>query len=249
MENSALIEDYFTSNPGPDQIRSFEKRIESDPAFAEEVAFYLSVHTVAREVYVSEKKLQFRALYQKNQNTTPVLNIKTSRTPVRKLVYYIAAAAVVAGIVFGVYTINRPVSPSILASEYENNRLLTLSVTMSGHSDSIQTGLTLYNEKKLNEALLHFEKILQSDSSDLTSKKYAGLASLRLKEYDKALDYFKQLETHTELYSNPAIFYQALTLMDRNQSGDAAKAKQLLQQIVQNDLDEKETAQEWLRKM
>jgi hypothetical protein len=37
--------------------------------------------------------------------------------------------------------------------------------------------------------------------------------------------------------------------MDRNQPGDVAKAKQLLQQIVQNDLEGKETAQDWLKRL
>ena len=37
--------------------------------------------------------------------------------------------------------------------------------------------------------------------------------------------------------------------MERNLPGDAAKAKQLLQNIVSNDLEGKEFAQEWLRKL
>jgi hypothetical protein len=37
--------------------------------------------------------------------------------------------------------------------------------------------------------------------------------------------------------------------MERNLPGDAAKAKQLLQKIVTDDLEGKEFAEEWLRKM
>jgi hypothetical protein len=70
-----------------------------------------------------------------------------------------------------------------------------------------------------------------------------------LQKYDKALLYFKQLETYTGLYANPALFYQPLTLMERNRTDDAAKTKQLLEQVVQNDLEGKDAAQKWLRKL
>ena len=76
-----------------------------------------------------------------------------------------------------------------------------------------------------------------------------GLAALRLKEYNKALSYFEQLETYTSLYANPALILQAVTLMERNQPGDAAKAKILLKKIVDQDLEGRESAQEWLKKL
>ncbi|HEY4966052.1 MAG TPA: hypothetical protein VII28_06620, partial [Puia sp.] len=73
----------------------------------------------------------------------------------------------------------------------------------------------------------------------------AGLAALRLKDYNKALIYFRQLETYT-LLSNPALLNQAITLMIRNQPGDADSAKQLLQRVVQKDQEGKEDAEQWL---
>ena len=103
MEYSELIEDFFTGNPDPEQVRTFEKRIESDPAFAEEVAFYLSAHTVAREASQTEKKQQFKNLYEKSQSEESTnqkvadrrVLLQSHKTPVRKLIYSLAAAAVV----------------------------------------------------------------------------------------------------------------------------------------------------------
>ena len=254
MENSELIEDYFTSDPGPDQVRAFENRIASDPAFAKEVAFYLSVHTVAREVYQSEKKQQFRELYQQSQagktsipSTSTQYTLAKSRSiPVRKLAYYLAAAAVVAGISFGIYTYVQPgLSPQQLAVQFEQEHLKTLSVTMGGPVDSLQKGLNFYNVNKTDQALIIFEQLCQKDSTDSKAQENAGLAALRMKDYDKAMSHFKKLETFT-LHSNPALFYQAVTLMDRNLPGDADSAKQLLQQVVQQDQEFKEFAQKWL---
>ncbi|HLA57984.1 MAG TPA: hypothetical protein VK622_04470, partial [Puia sp.] len=87
------------------------------------------------------------------------------------------------------------------------------------------------------------------DSSVFSAKEYAGITALRLKEYDRALSYFEQMETHKGLYSNPAQILQAVTLMERNRPGDAAKAKLLLKKIVSDDLEGKEFAQEWLKKI
>lgn len=241
MDNLDYIDSYFTHEPDSDRSREFEERIISDPAFAEEVGFYLSALDVSKEASRIVKKEHFKEIYKKNHS------VRTA--PVRKLVYSFAAAAAIAGILFGAYIFFKPVSPQQLAGKYEKDNLLKLGVTMSGRSDSLQTGLRLYNDGKFEQALLQFETMIRSDTSLFSAKQYAGIAALKLKEYNKALFYFEQLETYNGLYANPALILQSVTLMERNEPGDAAKAKQLLQKIVQNDLEGKEYAQEWLRKM
>ena len=241
MDNLDYIENYFTNTPGPELTREFEERIKSDPGFAEEVAFFLTAKEVSKEASGLEKKQRFKETYEKNRVIRTV--------PIKKLVYYIATAAVVAGLIFGTYTFFKPVSPQQLAGKYEKEQLQTLPVTMSGRSDSLQTGLRLYNDGKYSEALTQFENIIRSDTSNFTAKEYAGITALHLKEYDKAMSWFEQMESYKGLYSNRAQILQAVTLMERNLPGDAAKAKQLLQDIVANDLEGKEFAEEWLKKM
>jgi tetratricopeptide (TPR) repeat protein len=253
MENSELIENYFTGSPDPDQTRAFETRITTDSAFAEEVAFYLSIQSLAGEVYQSEKKQQFLELYQKGHATeTTTMRVSTwstptqSRTtPVRRIIYYVAAAATVAGIIFGIYS-NTAASPQELAAKYEKEKLINLPVTM-GRRDGLQEGLDLYNKGKYEQALVLFEQLSQKDSTNSKALEYAGFAAFRLKDYDKAMIYFKQLESHTQ-YSNPALFNEALTHMKRSHPGDADSAEQLLQQVKAKDLEGRETAVEWLGK-
>ncbi|HEY2349960.1 MAG TPA: hypothetical protein VGH64_13140 [Puia sp.] len=240
MDNLDYIESYFAAEPGADLTREFEERIHSDPGFAEEVAFYLSALQISRESSGLVKKEHFKEIYQKH---------RIQRSPsVKRLVYYIAAAAVVCGLIFGIYTFTKSDSPQQMADRYIKGQLTSLPVTMSSHSDSIQDGLRLYNEGKTAEALSIFENLSQSNDSNFVVKKYAGDAALRLGDYDKALSFFEQMETFHGLYSNPALLLQSLTLMKRNGPGDIEKAKQLLQKIVSDDLEGKETAQEWLRK-
>ncbi len=241
MDNLDYIDSYFKNELPPEGARQFGNKIESDPAFAEEVAFYLTALESSGENAEAGKRQRFRELYQ--QKTAA-----RSRGTVRKLVYYVAAAAVFTGVVLGIYQFENPGSGRQLADRYIRDHLTTLGVKMGGQKNSLQTGLQLYNEGKLAEAQAQFERMIKSDTADFTAKKNAGIVSLRLREYDKALRYFEQLETYSTLYSNPALFYQALTLMERNRAGDSDKAKQLLQKVARDGLDGKESAQAWLKR-
>ncbi len=258
MDNLDYIESYFAKQLTPERAREFEIKIEQDPSFAEEVAFYLSALHISKEVSRSDQKQRFKELYR--NKTADLLDPEAASSalspqpdsrpaPVRKMLYVLAAAAMAAGIIFGIYTWTRPASPQQLADNYIRTHLQTLGVTMSSHADSLQTGLRLYNDGKTGEALLLFEKIAAANDSSFEAKKYAGLSALRLKAFDKALGYFKQMERFTDLYANPSLFLQAITLMERNQSGDAVQARELLRKIIDSNQDGKELAKEWLPKM
>lgn len=242
MENGMdYIEGYFGKEASAEEIRRFEQTILEDPAFAEKVAFYLSARQVVRDLGEEEKKQRFLELYRQGPSARPVRRIGSAG--------WVAIAAMVFGVLFfSWYLYQQPVAPGKLASRYIEQHWQTLGVSMSSREDSIQTGLRLYNEGKWQEALRQFEIIIRSGNPGPAVKKYAGIVTLRLKDYDKALLYFKQLADYP-LYANPGLFYQALTYMERNQPGDTENAKQLLQQIVKDDLEEKETALEWLRKL
>jgi|KBSMisStaDraftv2_1062788.scaffolds.fasta_scaffold32045_2 tetratricopeptide (TPR) repeat protein len=241
MEHLDYIEKFFNKELGAGELAEFEKKIETDPAFAEEVAFYVSAMETGRSLGDEETRDRFKEVYKESR--------PNRSAPVRRLVYTLVSAAAVVALVIGFYTITTSAPADKLAETYIKEHLQTLGVTMNARADSMQTGLRYYNEGKVSEALNQFQSIVQSDTSNYTAKKYAGLCALRLQNYDLALHWFDELKTYTTLYSNPALFYSALTLMKRNQPGDAVKAKQLLQEVVDKDLEFKETAQEWLKKL
>jgi len=241
MESLDYIDSYFKGELDPSDVATFEQKIISDPAFAEQVATYLSMLQVAKEESDDNKKNKFRELYNQHKASP-------STSTIKRMWPSIAVAALVAGIIFGLYVFVKPVSASQFADRYIREQLQTMSVSM-GTQDSMQATINLYNQEKLLEALKGFQDILQKDPSNFQAAQNAGITSLRLQRYNEALDYFKQMEAHKELYSNSAIFYQAITLMKRNDPGDSQKAKALLQQIVHDNLSGKEFAQEWLKKM
>ncbi|MDN3655504.1 hypothetical protein QWZ08_07700 [Ferruginibacter paludis] len=245
MSNLEYIDDYFNGSPDDQQKQRFEELINNDVAFAEEVAFYVAAKTTLQQHAQQEKKERFNNLYRQ-QHAVPVVQLK----PAKRVWQYFAAASVLLFIFLLTWFVNnRKTSPDQLADTYIQQNLLTLPVTMGTQQDSLQTGLNLYKSDKLPEALQYFETMLKNNAADDAAKKYAGIVSLRLKNYDKALTYFKSLELNTASFSNPAKFYHALTLLKRNNTGDKNAAVLILQDVVAKDLEGKETAVGWLKKL
>jgi tetratricopeptide (TPR) repeat protein len=243
MDSLEYIDAYLKGESSPEQARQFEKQLEDDPAFAEEVAFYLSAYMIAKDQRSEERRDEFRAMYRRS-----VPGAKVRQSMVRRIWPALAAAVLLAAIALGWFFFMRPPASTRLADQYISQNLGQLSVKMGG-PDSLQTALALYNRGKFPEALALFEKRLHADPSNSQASLDAGIVSLRMEYYDKALDHFKQAEARTDPRFSPALFYQALVLMKRSLPGDAAHAKQILQEILQKDLDKKEDAQELLGKM
>ena len=242
MNSLEYIEDYFKGLLTATQKEEFEQRILSDPSFAEELAFYLNTQALLKDELVTEKKARFKELYRQNEP------LSTRQIPVRRLWPYLAAASALVIIIAAWLIFGTQPGPEKLADRYISGQLQNLPVKMSSVQDSLQKAIALYNQGQLPEALTRFQQLLQQDSARPQAKIYSGIVCLRLQQYDKALDYFQQLEADTTLYSNPALFYQSLTLMKRNHPGDSQKARQLLQLVVDRDLDKKEDAQQLLLK-
>ncbi len=245
MDNMEYIDNYFSGDKSESQTQSFEKQILEDPAFAADVAFYISAkNTIASQVK-EEKKQRFQEIYQQHKKVVP---IKKYRQPFEWR--YMAAACMIAVIMMIAWFIFRgKTSPANLADNYIRENWTTLGVTMSAKEDSMQTALEFYNAGKLSQALESFELISKNDPANQAAKKYAGIVSLRSLQYDKALHYFTLLASDTTLFSNEGNLYRALTFMKRSRPEDIEAAKKLLINIRDNDLEGKEQAVKWLKKL
>lgn len=241
-----MIDAYYNKELSDEKQKEFEQKIVADPLFADEVAFYLSVKQLGTSL-MEEKRAELGRVFEEYKKEKP--SLKTQPGLVRRMLPWVAAAAVAVAIVWGITILRQPASTDKLADNYIVEKLQTLSVMMSNKQDSLQTGINLYNQGNIIEAQRQFESIMQRDTSSFEAKKYAGIIALRLGQYDKALILFLQLENYTQLYANPGKFYHALTLMKRNQPGDKQQTKDLLENVVKNDLEGKKEAQTWLKRM
>ena len=126
IESLEYIDNYFKGKFLPEEKKLFEQRIAEDPAFAEEVAFYLSAQQAGKAHLAEEKKKRFKELYEQNSLAG------TIKRPVRKLWPYLAAAAVIAGIIFGLVLFMKPSSPPQLADQYINQHFQNTGVRWVG---------------------------------------------------------------------------------------------------------------------
>ena len=242
MEDINYIDNYFNGELTQPEIAVFEQKIINDPAFAEEVAFYCNAMQTIKQQSVVARKQRFREIYQQ---------IKPNEATVKTIVFrkwwpYVAAAAVITALVIGWQLYAGSGSIDKKAEAYVQSHYQVMGVQMSATEDSLGMGARLFNENKMTEALQVFENIVKSNPGGDKGLKEAGIVSLKSGNYDKALTYFIALE-NLPLHANPGKFNHALTLIKRNQPGDKEAAKQLLHQVIDQKLEEKETAAKWLK--
>ena len=238
------IDDFFEGRLTGEELSRFEEKINMDPSFAADVAFYLSSKQVARELAADEKKRRFRELYISTNGHR--VEAKTGKVRQLRYVMYVALAAAVITAIFLFPRLGNN-SPTDYANRYIKDHYSIISVTM-GEENEQGKAADLYNKGQYGAALTAFENIISKDSTLFYPLEYAGLAALRIPDYDKALRYFMRLEKF-RAYSNPAVFLQAITLMKRNRPGDEQEAKVLLKKVADQDLDGKEDAQNLLDKL
>jgi tetratricopeptide (TPR) repeat protein len=240
-EIEAHVEAYFKQQLNDAEMKQFEERCIHDTAFARQVALFISTEEGIRQQLLEEKKQQWRAISTTESNTTinPIRKLV-----VRKWVMYAAAACILLAVAL-IMTF-RSAGPHQLADEYIAQHYTYLSQTMNVTSDSLQQGIAAYNNKDYNTALQLFEKVYQSNPANNKAKKNIGLVYLATKQYDKALQQFEELANTSGLHENPGLFLMAVTLLERNKPGDEARAKELLQQVVQQKTEGNKEAAKWL---
>ena len=162
--------------------------------------------------------------------------------------YAVAAAAVLlaSGLIW--YQL-RSTEPGLRqhAMNYAMDHFTTLGPDIDDGSDSIQLAITKYHYGQYATATKICKSILEREPNHAEAKQIAGIVSLKLLDYDQAIDYFQKLGSQKGLYANPGKFYEAVALLQRNGPGDIEHAEKLLKEVVDKDLVGKKDAEVWLR--
>jgi len=240
MDNFDYIESYFDGHLGAEEKREFEDRCAVDEAFGQDVAFYVQTRQALRAELLDRKRAEWSAL-----GANPAVR-QVRPAPVRQIIR-ISAAAVILLAAVALYLLFRPAGPSQLAASYIHTHYHQLSQTMDGSADSLQQGITAYNNRQYPQALAFFTGILRAHPRNPDALLYSGVVYLRLKNYDEALTQFDGLAGIAGLYSNPGMFLKAATLLQRDAPGDRAAARRLLQEVVRRQLEGSAEAAAWLK--
>jgi tetratricopeptide (TPR) repeat protein len=232
------IEKYFDNKLSLAERQVFENQMLTDDAFAKEVAFYVQTRSASKALANDKRKQEFEALRQKLTNSKP-RNFKP--------IIWLSGLAASLMIGFGLWNFmdSDAKSTETLAEAYIQQHFENLPVKMDGKTDSLQLGLRLFNEHKLKESQVIFEEIYKKENTNSEAIKYAGITALKLNQYEKAINYFKLLSLQKDLYANPGIFYEAITLLKKSPQ-DKEKAKELLKEVVAKNLEGSEEARKIL---
>jgi TolA-binding protein len=251
------IEQYLNNELNHEERLNFESELAANEELASIVKLYSTIETEMRnnerhnenEIALKKTLNNLNATYFKSESRQ---SAKENISPVKKinlfqwLPYAIAASVI---ILVAMIFLNSS-SPRQLAKNYIFRNLTTLSLTMQGlPGDTLQSGITAYNNKHYDSALQFFQSYYNKHPESSSAKEYIGFVYLVTKDYDRALREFDELSNIKSLYSNPGTFLKAVTLLQRNKEGDKEQAKQLLRQVVDQKSEGSREAEEWLKKM
>ncbi|WP_158858278.1 tetratricopeptide repeat protein [Lunatibacter salilacus] len=250
IDTIEYIEKYFRGNLSDEEKAQFERKCEVDPAFAEEVGLYISVRDNIRKGLHAEKKRQFDGMYKerssKNKGATDLVK---SRPFLKNIRTYITLTAACLLLLLGWMVFFTESSPKQLASTYIENNLQMLSVPMDASQDSLQLGIGAFNQQDYVSAEKIFRSLANQDKLAPEAIKNLGILYLVTDEYDKAIREFEVLSEFTNLRANPGAFYKAVTLMKRDESGDAEKAKEILEDVINKNLPGSKEAAKWINEL
>jgi tetratricopeptide (TPR) repeat protein len=235
------IDKYFNNELSLSERQDFEIQLVKDDELKENVSFYLNTRTAAKQLADDKRREEFEELHKK-------MSQKSGDSRKIKPMIWLSGLAASAILVVGFWWFSR--TPDLvtdaIADTYMQEHFQNLPVKMDASADSLQMGLRLFNEQKLTEAQIVFENILKRKNNDSEATKYAGITALRLKNYDKAIQYFKILGSQKDLFANPGKFYEAITLLQKSPM-NKKDADVLLKEVVDNGLEGKEEAQKMLK--
>ncbi len=228
------IERYFSGKLNERERKEFEQQLRTDHTLINEVAYYIQLRNALKQELLETRHAEW-------QNNKPPKRISI------RAVYW-AAAVLLMGVGIGWYWLY---SPSITLEEYANHYIEQnferRNIQMGASDDSLQMAIGFFNKGALEQSLAITEQLTASHPGNAEQLELSGITALKMDQYDKALTYFKQME-QLDLYDNPAVLYQAITLLKRKAPLDNQEAEKLLNKVINENLGGNKLARDWLNK-
>jgi|GEM_PF-2133604 len=220
------IERYLRGLLNQEEKLDFEKRMQENPSFREEVELHQTLETVIQDknVHALKQTLDeswntFKKQEERSRNSLPFFQS-----------YYFKLAAVLLLLVLSVATIWELIQPKS-NQEYYAEYFSPYEARAFTRSDSdsvtfaLREALGKYEREEYRESLEGLNEILAGDSSQVELYLYIGICHMVLDEELEALSSFKVLiDQGNELFLTQAHWYTALTYLKEDQV-DSARAE------------------------
>jgi hypothetical protein len=233
------IAEYFKGTLSAQDKARFEADLKSDRELADAVAAYLAASKAANEP--SPVKT-----YAESQSKSNPLQKPQNRFVSLRAWYSVAAALALAAFGLGWYAL-KPGERDLagLANGYIFENFTTLSAQPGNGDDSIQLAINNYNRGQYATALRICKDVIQNDAENAEANKIAGIISLKLLDYDTAIQYFHNLASLQEIRANPGKFYEAIALIRSGVPANKERAEVLLNEVLDQGLGGKNEVIKW----
>lgn len=255
LELEELIEKYFDKEFVAEELAAFEKRLESDPAFAKEV----ELHRLTKQVSKLYEPIYFKnLLLERGQQKT--------RKRRQRIIYLrrIAAAVLLLLVVGGYFHLDNNFSDEGIRNEYfkpysstnnkgnsqpgeqSNYKLAIQAYNNSEYEDAIALFLVVPDSNRTNQFYMYLSSaLLAVDSKNLHLNENNLIASNDSIKYHPAVPYLQRLKEFEE-YREDAQWYLALAYL---RSGYPELAKKELEIIISKNSGYKSEAEKMLQKL
>lgn len=217
QENIARFENYseLTGN----QKEEFERELQEDAELNCQFLAYKSFVAQLQDAEITEFTQKVKTWDEQSKETKP------KKGQIYTLRFLVAAAVVTIGIVlFANFFFNSKSSQELAVTNFEPYPNV---ISIRGAKESIDDGLLAYDQKNYTEALQDFKAY----PDELVAVFYAGESHMALKEYELAVDQFKQVLVMGGIFDEIATFHLALAYVGNE---DEENAKNILKTIAED---------------
>lgn len=216
---SKTIDRFKAGEMDPQEKLNFERDLNSNLQLAREKRLDDDIDAMLQDEDIIDFRKQLIEVYN---NEAPMIN-RPYAVPIRKNKWYLATASVlVLLIISGALLFLPPESNERLFKKYYNTEQV-INVARSGN-DQLFDAMLKYQQKQFAEASVLFDKILETDESNIAVRFYSGISSIETQHYDKAIKAFRYIITHNDnLFIEHATWFLGLTYLKQDFAEEAKK--------------------------
>lgn len=202
----------------------FEEDLKNDPILQSEMNLYVEVDEALADTEVLNLRSQ---LMNMQDEFLPEVGKASVRKPAKRIFQIAAASAILALLTIGSFNLFRfGAGNQRIMGKFYTPYEMTM-VNRSANSDInviMHQALTLYDSKEYKEAVKLFEKVLEKDPSQMSTRLYSGISYMEIKEYQKAKNSFVSIiEQNDNLYIEQAQWYLGFCYVMMNEKQKAIK--------------------------
>lgn len=234
------IEKYLAGNLKGDELIAFEKKLQEDADFAEEVRLYDEIaSSIAHRIRYKDEERALRTTLTKvakEQATTQSAPKVISLFGYKK---WLVAASI--ALIIGIFVFQ---NGTPVYADYATHEAMDISVRGNAN-ETLEKTQNAFNAKDYTLANTYLSKLTESYKDNTELQLYYGITLLETDQYDKAKIVFTKIANGDSLYKYKAIWYLGLYALKQN---DLKACKMFLERIP-NDAEEYTKAKRLLRKL